>query len=394
MSNATAQVPMSFGSYDRDSDTRYWPLDSTDTSHTYYTGEMMGWKPATGYATDLDDSGVFIYLGNKTGDTHRLQSDTPTQDFKELVRWTRFIDMPINTGTPSLLTNFGDPAYATDDGHVQVTASTNKNLIGMVVDVCRWATTGPNNSAPGLTGNGSPQAVRLACVQPGALIGLYVQGVPGPGTAGAAAKAFTINGGAGAASTATSGTTAGGAGSTWTTTLGAGGAASSTAGAAGGAGGTFTWTAGAGGAAAGTSAGGAGGTFTFTAGAGGANSKASGGGAGGVGGGFTFTAGAGGASTSGASCAGGNFAIVTGAAGSGTGNANGGNLQITFGAKAGSGQDGEIEFVNQLGFVAQSSGAPTLPTFPSGWSNGTPKWLRAYDTTAGKQLIIPVFVSA
>ena len=250
MSNATAQVPMGFGSYDADNTWHYWPLDSSNTSDTWYTGAMAGLNMATGYAGHLDDSQSWIYLGNKIGDTHRLQSDTPAYDFKEMLRWTRFIDMPINTGTPALPTNFGDPAYATDDGHVQVTASTYQNLIGMVVDVCRWASSGGVGSGGvvSLTGNGTPQAVRVATVQPGALLGLLVQGIPGPGTAGSAAKTMTINGGAGAASTATTGTTAGGVGGGTTVTLGAGGAASSTSGAAGGAGGAWVVTTGAGGA--------------------------------------------------------------------------------------------------------------------------------------------------
>ena len=327
---------MSFGPYGDDQ--RYWPLDSTVTGVTYYTGQMMGWKPSSGYAVNLDDTGPLVYLGNKIADTHRLQSDTPARDFQEFLRWTRFVDMPINTGTPSALTNFGDPAYATDDGHVQVTASTYSNLVGMVVDVCRWATTGPNNSAPTLTGNGSPQAVRLATVQPGALLGLYVQGIPGPGTAGGAAKSMLINGGAGAASAALTGTVAGGAGSAYTITLGAGGAASSTGAAAGGAGGAFSYTAGAGGTSAGTSAGGAGGGWTTTLGAGGNGTASTGNG--GAGGAMSVTCGAGGTSVGGTSGAGGAVAFTSGA----------GGAQLT-GATAGAG--------GAVGLTAGAGGAGT-----------------------------------
>lgn len=273
MANPTAQVPMSFGGYESASDEHYWPLDPSLTSDTYYTGELMGFKPASGYAGHLDDTGVFLYLGNKVSDTHRLQSDTPAYDFKEKIRWTRFVDMPVNTGTPALPTNFGDPAYANDSGHVSLSSTTNNNLIGMVVDVCRWGSVGGTaGGVISLTGNGTPQAVRVATAQPGALLGLLVQGIPGPGAAGAAAKTGSINLGAGAPANSGA-TTAGGAGGSLTVTCGAGGAQTVTsATAAGGVGGTVTLTGGTGGNASGltsTGNGGAGGNLILNGGAGG-----------------------------------------------------------------------------------------------------------------------------
>ena len=179
-------------------------------------GELIGFNPSTGYAGHMDDSQAWVYLGNKIGDTHRLQSDTPSFDFKELVRWTRFVDMPVTAGhptTPTLPTNFGDPAYVTDSGHVQTDTSglNNSNVMGMVVDIGRFASVGPGTSGiVSLTGSGSPLSVRVAPVQPGALLGLIVVGIPGPGTAGGAAKTLTVNGGAGAVSSGAAGTAGGG----------------------------------------------------------------------------------------------------------------------------------------------------------------------------------------
>ncbi|HET8727581.1 MAG TPA: hypothetical protein VFO41_08745, partial [Alphaproteobacteria bacterium] len=157
----------------------------------------------------------------------------------------------------------------------------------------------------------------------------------------------------------------------------------------GGAGGAVTVSSGAGGAVVtSTGTGGAGGALAITAGAGGGSNAVTGG----AGGTITLTAGAGGNGST-ASGAAGAIALVTGAAGTG-GNVNGGNLKLTFGDGVGTGIAGEIEFVTQNIFVAQSATAPTLPTFPAGWANGTPKWIRALDTVAGKQLLIPVFVSS
>lgn len=408
MANPTAQVPLDVTFFDRDQ--RYWPVDPTKTSDTFYTNELMGMRWDTGYAFHFDDSTPMVFLGQKTGDTHRLQSDTPAADFKELIGDPRYIDIPVTSGTPTLPGSFGSPAYATDSGHVQLTTSglTNSNLVGMVVDIGRFATTGPSSGQTGLIASGTPLAVRVAPVRPGALIGLIVAPIQAAGTAGAASAGMIIAGGSGAPSAALTGTVAGGAGSGQTITLGGGGAASSTGAAAGGAGGAFAYTAGSGGTSAGTSAGGAGGGWTMTLGAGGNASLTGTGGAGGAysmtagaggtstvtggaGGSIAFTAGAGGNGTT-ASGAAGSISLVTGAAGTG-GNVNGGNLKLTFGAKVGTGLDGEIEFVTQNIFVAQSSGAATNPTFPSGWSNGTPKWIRAIDTVAAKQLLIPCFVS-
>lgn len=217
------------------------------------------------------------------------------------------------------------------------------------------------------------------------------------GATGTAAQAQqTITGPVGGAtSIATTGT--GGVGGGFTLTGGAGGTAAAAATAStGGAGGAFSLTGGAGGVAnnaanVGTNVGGAGGALTLTGGAG-ANTANGSSNTGGAGGAVSLVGGAGGTGGT-AGGVGGNVNITTGAAGGSAGNINGGNLKISFGAKQGTGQDGEIEFATSNAFVAQSSGAPTLPTFPAGWSNATPKWLRALDSVAGKQLLIPVFVS-
>jgi hypothetical protein len=156
----------------------------------------------------------------------------------------------------------------------------------------------------------------------------------------------------------------------------------------GGAAGTVSITGGAGGAVVtSTGTGGTGAAVTITAGAGGGANAVTGG----AGGAASLIGGAGGNGSS-ASGAAGKVILTAGAAGTG-GNVDGGNIKLTTGAGVGTGVVGYIEFGASGMFVAQSSGASTNPTFPSGWSNGTPKWLRCYDTVAAKALLIPVFVS-
>jgi len=346
MANPTGQVPMGFGSYGNDGTQRYWPLNPNFTAANYYTGEMMGMDPALGYASHFDDTQVWVYLGNKIGDTHRLQSDTPPADFKEKVEWTRFVDMPLTAGagTPAIPTNIGDPVYAANSGQVQLNTAglTNNNLLGMVVTICNWATAGPALSAGtginSLTGNGSPLAVRVAPIQPGALMGLLAQGIPGPGVAGAAAKTMQIIGGAGAPSIG-SATVVGGIGSPIVITAGNGGNQSFLTGSvAGGVGGTITFTAGNGGNATGLSStgnGGAGGSINFVAGAGGTSVGGTQGAAGTV----NFTSGTGAAQTGGAAAGAGATSGLTGGTGgagtaTGTG-ASGGTVTVAGGTGGG-----------------------------------------------------------
>lgn len=241
------------------------------------------------------------------------------------------------------------------------------------------------------------------------------------GATGTDASDDTVTGGVGGATTiATTG--AGGIGGDLVLTGGAGGVASAAVtSATGGKGGAASLIGGAGAAeavsGAGIGIGGAGGAAALTGGVGGAVTVSTGNKTGGAGGASTVTGGVGGAASAGAGTdtggVGGAAGLVAGAGGNGGdtggvggavvltagnagtgGNVNGGNIVLTFGTKTGSGTDGELEFANQIGFVAQSATAPTLPTFPAGWGNGTPKWLRALDTVAGKQLLIPVFVSS
>jgi hypothetical protein len=238
MSNPISQVAMTFSNW-TESQMRYWPINPSLTSDVYYTGEALGMLASSGYCYHFDDSAPMVYLGNKSGDTHRLTSDTPAYDYKEMPRWERFVEFPVTSATSALSIplNVGDPAFMADSGHVQLnqTGLTYSNYMGMVVNVARQGSAGPGvGGITSLTGSGTPASVQVAPVQPGALLGLQVQCFPGPGSSGASAKPVFIIGENGAPS---SGVTAAGQGTTVTVTLGSGGAAAGSG--TGGAGGQF-----------------------------------------------------------------------------------------------------------------------------------------------------------
>lgn len=174
----------------------------------------------------------------------------------------------------------------------------------------------------------------------------------------------------GASSIATTGT--GGAGGSWTITGGAGGtAAAAVTAQTGGAGGAVALVGGAGAAAAalaGTDTGGVGGSASLTAGAGGSGAEAGG--------------------------AGGSVLITAGAAGAG-GAVNGGSIRLTAGLNQSAGVHGRIEFGAAGMFTAASSaGTAPLIALPSGFSAGTPKWLRCYDVAADRAFLIGAYVES
>jgi hypothetical protein len=155
MANPTAQVPTTSVPFSEEK--VYWPLDPTDTSATYYAGEMMGMRLSNGYAFHFDDSAAMLFLGTKEGIVHRIQSDTPTADFKELVRKPRYLEMPLLSGTATIPGSIGKIAYAADSGHVQLTpvGLTYANVVGVVVDIGRSGSTGGQSSGGILTLTGA-----------------------------------------------------------------------------------------------------------------------------------------------------------------------------------------------------------------------------------------------
>jgi hypothetical protein len=259
MSNPTQAVPTESTRFDDDK--VYWPLDPTNTSDTIYNGEMLGMKYSSGYAFHFDDTAPMLFLGTKEGITHRLQTDTPATDFKELIRRPKYFAMNLASGNAAIPTAIGSPAYAADSGHVQLTTGglTNNNLAGMVVDIGRsGSTAGTSGGILSLTG---ATAVVIAPPQWGALLGLVAQGVVGgdataAATAGGNAASMLITGGRGGNTTGT-GASAGGNGSTLTLTAGNGGNAAAGTG-NGGAGGNLNLVPGTGGTSAGGTAGAAG----------------------------------------------------------------------------------------------------------------------------------------
>src|SRR5437762_2837144 len=118
MANPTGQVLMEFVSFQDDGDAYYWPTDTTKTADTIYTGELMGMLFSNGYCNHFDDSAVMVFLGNKIGDTSRFATDTPQAGFKQFIRNSRFVTMPVigGSGTPAIPGNIGDPAYAANSG--------------------------------------------------------------------------------------------------------------------------------------------------------------------------------------------------------------------------------------------------------------------------------------
>jgi hypothetical protein len=234
VANPTAAVPTTSTPYSEEK--TYWPLDPADTSAVYYAGEMMGMLSSTGYATHFDDTAPMMFLGTKEGIKHTLTSDLPAIDFKELIRRPARYMVPLLSGTCAIPTDIGKPAYAADSGHVQLTATTYRNLAGMVVDIGRQQV----SSTTGVTTLTGASAVELVPPTYGALIGLAVQGFHGK--TATAAPDLDIRGGTGGAST---GATTAGAGAGAAITAGAGGAAAGSG--TGGAGGSITLTPGAGG---------------------------------------------------------------------------------------------------------------------------------------------------
>lgn len=133
----------------------------------------------------------------------------------------------------------------------------------------------------------------------------------------------------------------------------------------------------------------AGGANVLTAQKGGASTIATTG-TGGAGGTLSLVAGAGGVGDTGG--VGGSVHITAGAAGT-VGNVNGGSIRLTAGVASSSGVHGRVEFGNAGMFVAASSaGTAPLIALPSGFSAGTPKWLRCYDVAADRAFLIGAYI--
>lgn len=352
MSNATAPV-LTISKTGYDDTKRYWPLIGGATvAATYYTNCMIG-KRSDGYAGKFDDSAAMQFLGVMADTVNIVVASDDANGAKRVqVDRPALLQIPIDSGTISRVSNIGATMYAADDNHCSLSYGSYGNIIGKLVDVIN-TTSGPD----ALTGTIAVIAPILAPDNNG------FSGATTPTSITGYSDPLPVTGKAGVTSTAGGAVNAaGGAGDT----TGAGGAVTATGGAGGsssGSGGAVTLTGGAG------SAGNAvGGVASLIGGASngsgvGAIARVRGGvgGATGAGGAAQLTGGAGGA-TSGT----GGAATVTGGAGS-NGNANGGAASVVGGAGNGSGTGGAVAITG--GASAGASGTAGSITIDPGAAN-------------------------
>lgn len=322
MANPTTQVPSTVQNYE---DTKfYWPvIGGATVAKTYQTGEMIG-KRGDGYCGSFDDTVAMKFLG-LCDETVPFQITADDANGAKVMKITRpyRIEMPLDSGTVSRVSNINALMYAADSGHASLASGSFANIIGTLADV---SGAGMPNALTGAIAVIAPLPVGFASAPTSGAITatsitgdtdpLTILGLAGSSSAGGLAElkagAGNLSSNAGGAAKLT-----GGAGSS-TTTGGVGGAATVAAGAGGGtasAGGVASITGGAG---AGT---GAGGAATHAGGASGSGATGNGGAASVTGGAALSTNGAGGAAS-----------LVGGVA---TGTGVGGAVTITSGASGG-----------------------------------------------------------
>jgi hypothetical protein len=133
--NATAIVPSTRTFYDTPG--RRWPWNTAGsfTPAIFYPGEMIG-LGTDGYATHLDDTAAFKFLGLFEG--HFLDTTLPPSTLESMpISQPLTFSMPLASGTASRVTDIGKKVYAVDNAHVQIGTGglTFGNLVGTIVDI-------------------------------------------------------------------------------------------------------------------------------------------------------------------------------------------------------------------------------------------------------------------